>query len=123
MPPIFIPLVALALLGPDEPSTALPGFDTGPQAAIRELQPFTPPGQRCRDGAAPANEQPSRQPRLERQPATPDAGPIIYAVDLRVDGCSVILVKGARIFQPQIERPFNGMQLSPEEIKEALRRR
>lgn len=85
-----LPLAALTLLN----ATAAPPPPSEPEVAMRVVQPFTPPGSQCRDNALPTNDNPDRQPRFEREPATPDSGQIIYAVDRRIDGCSVIVVKG-----------------------------
>jgi hypothetical protein len=91
MQPIILPLATLALMGAaDQPATPPPADE---QVAFPEFTSFAPPGKRCPDGALPTNEQQARQPRFEREPATPGQGQIIYAVDRRIEGCSVILVK------------------------------
>jgi hypothetical protein len=47
----------------------------------------------CRDRITTAREE-LGQPRLERQPASPDKPLLIYAVDKRVGGCSVMVMHG-----------------------------
>lgn len=118
MNPIILPLAAIVLLGAED-NVAPPRFSE-PQAVIREIRPYSQPGKQCRDSALPTDSNPSQQPRLEREPATPGDGSIIYAVDRRVDGCSVVLVKNNFRLQ-LIKRPFG--KLSPEEIEEIKRRR
>jgi hypothetical protein len=88
---IALPLALVLSSATDVPSP--PASAGEPQAAIRELQPGDISGGQCRDGNLPAGENPNSQPRFERGPASPDMSQIIYAVDWRVDGCSVILTK------------------------------
>lgn len=90
---IALPL-ALNLLGvTDAPLPTPPASAGEPQAAIHELQLGDLARGQCRDSNLPTGDNPGRQPRFEREPASPDMGQIIYAVDWQVDGCSVILVK------------------------------
>jgi len=117
MQPIVMPLVALALMASVDTPAPESGAIAGPEATIREISPFVPPGKQCRDGATPTNDRVGRQPRLERGPATPGMGQTIYAVDRRVDGCPVILVKGASV------QPLGGTQLSPEDREQIKPRR
>jgi hypothetical protein len=117
MNPFAIPL-AFVILGATDvpPSLAMPSPDE-PLAAMREFQPGDAEGRQCRDGNLPAVDSPNRQPRFERGPATPESGQIIYAVDRRIDGCSVILVKSDTTRQLR-ERPFGRLILSPMRPKE-----
>lgn len=99
----ILPLAALTLLNAAD-APAPPPPPAVPEAVIIELRPFVPPGAQCRDNASPTNDEPARQPRFEREPATQDSSQIIYAVERRIDGCSVILVKGAtRTIRPLLE--------------------
>ena len=107
MQPIAMPLVTLALLASVDAPAPKPRAAAGPDAIMREFRPFVAPGNHCRDDASPANGGHGEEPRLERGPATPDMGQTIYAVDRRVDGCAVILVKSTGV------HPLGRMQLSP----------
>jgi hypothetical protein len=88
---IALPLALVLSSATDLPSP--PASADEPRAVIRELQPGDFSGGRCREGNLPTSENPNSQPRFERGPASPDMGQIIFAVDWRVDGCSVILAK------------------------------
>lgn len=105
-----LPLSALILLNAAD-APAQPPLPAVPEAVIIELQPFEPPAAACQDNATPTKNEPARQPRFEREPAMPDSGQIIYAVDRRIDGCSVILVKGAaRTVRPLPEQSDDPLQ-------------
>jgi hypothetical protein len=113
MQTIMLPLAGIVVL-------AATGEPTLPRLAEttetgRDFSVLAPPGEQCRDAPVPTSEKLTRQPRFERGPATPDEGQIIYAVDRRINGCSVVLVMSPVI------RPNGEMQLSPEEI-EAIKR-
>lgn len=114
---IALPLAFVLLGATDAPLYPPQAYFDEPLAAMRELQPDFLAGEQCRSRNLPTNDNPGRQPRLERGPAMPDMGQIIYAVDRRVDGCSVVLVKGNSI------RPFGQIQLTPEELSEIISRR
>ena len=119
---IVLPLT-LTLLGATVAPEPSPQANSGePRSAMPELQPDFQSSERCRDRNLPAGDIPGRQPRLERGPATPEMGQIIYAVDRRIDGCSVVLVKSDLVQQLR-ERPLSRMRLSPEEIAEIKRGR
>ena len=81
-----------------------------PRSAMLELNPNLFAGSGCRDANLPAGDNLDQQPRFDRGPATPGSGQIIYAVDHRVNGCSVIVVKSTRI------APSQGMRLSPQQM-------
>ncbi len=117
MHPFAIPL-AFVILGATDvsPSFAPPARDE-PLAAMREFRPGDAGVRRCNDGNLPAGDRSSGQPRLERGPATADMGQYIYALDRRLDGCSVILAMNSGI------KPRGEMKLSPEEMAEFLGRR
>jgi hypothetical protein len=101
-----LPLVALALLNAADAPAPAP-TPSQPQTAIREFQPEAPLGKQCRDQSLPTKEEPARQPRLEREPATPGVGQIIYAVERRIDGCSVVVVKYDSADTQGSQRPFS----------------
>lgn len=48
----------------------------------------------CRDRISKARELFGKSPLLNREPASPDKPYLIYAVDRRQDGCSVMVMKG-----------------------------
>lgn len=117
---LALPLV-IALLGASDapPSPPSPPHEA-PLAALRELRPDFLAGNRCGEGNLPTADNPGRQPRLERGPATAEMGQLIYAVDRRIDGCSVVMVKSAGL---PAGRPFGRIRLTPEQEAEFLRKR
>ncbi len=117
MHPFAIPLAFFALAAADvPPDFALPSVD-GPISAMPELRPDFLAGDKCRDKNLPAAGQSGQQPRFERGPATADMGQYLYAVDRRVDGCSVILAMSPS------PRGFDQLKLSPEQKAELFGRR
>lgn len=117
MHPFSLPLALFALGAPDVPSDlALPSADE-PISAMPELRPDFLAGDKCRDKNLPTADNSAQRPRFERGPATADMGQYIYAVDRRVDGCSVTLAMNPGI------QPRGEMKLSPEEMAELLRKR
>jgi hypothetical protein len=48
----------------------------------------------CGDTVTQAREHDGKPPLLEREPASPDKPHLIYAVDKRLDGCAVMVMKG-----------------------------
>lgn len=114
---IALPLV-IALLGSgDAPPAPQPITSAAPEAAGRELRPDFLAGPKCRDAKLPTADNPGQQPRFERGPATADMGQYIYAVDRRIDGCSVVLAMSPSL-QPRVQ-----LKLSPEEMAEIRGRR
>ncbi|QDH34898.1 hypothetical protein [Porphyrobacter sp. YT40] len=109
----------LALLGADDaPRSAAEASDTQTRATMREWQPENfVSGNKCRDSNLPTADNPGQQPRLERGPATPGMGQYLYAVDRRIDGCSVVLA-----MSPGIQLRGQ-MEITPEEMAELLRKR
>lgn len=89
---IVFPLAALASVTAAAERTPPP--PSGPDAAIRELRPFEPSEQQCRDRITVAREAAGKPPLLEREPASPEKPYHIYAVDKRVDGCAVMVMHG-----------------------------
>ena len=117
---LALPLV-IALLGASEAPPSPPSIsDEAPLAALRELRPDFLTGNKCDGNALPTADNPGRQPRFERAPATAEMGQLIYAVDRRIDGCSVIMVKSAGL---PAGRPFGPIRLSPEQEAEFRRKR
>jgi hypothetical protein len=114
---IALPL-AIALLGASDAPAHPPSTpDEAPLAAGRELRPDFLGGNKCRDTKLPTVDNPGRQPRFERGPATADMGRYIYAVDRRIDGCSVVLAMSPSI------KSRGEMRLTPEELAEIRGRR
>lgn len=117
MQQIALPLV-VALLGvSDAPPAPQHITVAAPEAAGRELRPDFLAGPKCRDAKLPTADNPGQQPRFERGPATADMGQYLYAVDRRINGCSVVLAMGPSI-QPRVQ-----MKLSPEDMAEIRGRR
>ena len=117
---LALPLV-IALLGASEAPPSPPSIpDEAPLAALRELRPDFQAGNKCSDNKLPTADNPGQQPRFERGPATADMGQLIYAVDRRIDGCSVVLVKSTGL---PASPPFGRIKLSPEQKAELLRKR
>ena len=79
---IVFPLAALASVTAAAERTPPP--PSGPDTAIRELRPFEPSEQQCRDRITVAREAAGKPPLLEREPASPEKPYHIYAVDKRV---------------------------------------
>jgi hypothetical protein len=112
-----LPLV-IALLGSSDARPAPPFIpDDALLAAGRELRPDFLGGNACSDNKLPTVDNPGRQPRLDRGPATADMGQYIYAVDRRIDGCSVVLTMSPSL------KPRGEMKITPEEMAELLRKR
>jgi hypothetical protein len=114
---IALPLVIALLGASDAPRAPQHITIAAPEAAGRELRPDFLGGNKCRDNKLPTVDNPGRQPRFERGPATPDMGQYIYAVDRRIDGCSVVLAMSPSL-QPRAE-----LKLTPEEMAEIRGRR
>ncbi|WP_298466412.1 hypothetical protein [uncultured Erythrobacter sp.] len=64
--------------------------------------------QDCRDRISKAREALGLPPQLDREPASPDKPHLIYAVDRRQDGCSVMVMKGNRDDIRQLPLPPRG---------------
>jgi hypothetical protein len=117
MQQFVLPLV-IALLGASDAPASRPSMpDEAPLAAGWELRPDFMAGDKCRDNKLPTADNPGRQPRFERGPATADMGQYIYAVDRRIDGCSVV-----QAMSPSLQ-PRGQMKITPEEMAEVLGRR
>ena len=111
MHPLTIPLAFSLGTADVPPDFALPSVDE-PISAMPELRPDFLAGDKCRDKNLPAAGNSGQQSRFERGPATADMGQHIYAVDRRVDGCSVILAMNSGI------QHRGEMKPSPEEMAE-----
>lgn len=120
MPPFALPLAIILLGMPEVPSTPAPSPLKEPLAAMRELRPDFLAGEKCRDSNLPIAGKPGQQPRLDRRPATEDKAQAIYAVDRRIDGCSVVLAIGNPL---PPTRPFHRIELTPEQKAELARKR
>ncbi len=117
MQQFVLPLVIALLGASDAPPAPQPIIIAAPEAAGRELRPDFMAGPKCRDAKLPTADNPGQQPRFERGPATADMGQYIYAVDRRIDGCSVVLAMSPSL------KPRGGMKITPEEMAEVLGRR
>ncbi len=62
----------------------------------------------CRDRISKAREALGLPPQLNREPASPDKPHLIYAVDRRQDGCSVMVMKDNRDDIRQLPLPPRG---------------
>lgn len=105
-----LPLVIALLGASDAPPSPQHIIIASPEAAGRELRPDFLSGPKCRDDKLPTADNPGRQPRFERGPATADMGQYVYAVDRRIDGCSVVLA-----MTPSI-KPRGEVKLKPEDM-------
>ena len=95
---IVLPLCFVALTGavpapPAGPGTSamMPGYTVPPrswQSADEALA-----ARNCRDRIQQVRDA-SGQPALDKTPAAPGEGYLINAVDMRVDGCAVMQMKG-----------------------------
>lgn len=94
MQPIALPLAALALMGAADLPSATPAPVAVPEATMRELSPPKPSDEQCRDSVTRARQDAGKPPLLDRGPASPDRPYLTYAVDKRVDGCSVMVMVG-----------------------------
>lgn len=112
-----LPLVIALLGATDTPPAPQPITIAAPEAAGRELRPDFAAGNTCRDEKLPTADNPGRQPRFERGPATADMGQYIYAVDRRIDGCSVVLAMTPNL-QPRVQ-----LKLTTEDMAEIGGRR
>ncbi|MHA7818305.1 MAG: hypothetical protein ACX930_01525 [Erythrobacter sp.] len=107
---LFVPAVALILVGAGEPpQSALdnPVYEA-PQERWETVedaqgQPSvlipgreTNDTESCTDAITEAREATDQPPLLEREPASPDRPLAIYAVDRKQDGCSVMVMMGNR---------------------------
>lgn len=99
IPAILLPASVMAMNGPTEPQAAPPSLSLDmpayemPAERWQTVDDANPSPEQCRDRIHRAREA-SGQPQLDQNPATPDSPPIIWAVDRRVEGCSVMVVKG-----------------------------
>lgn len=89
----------VAALEPPAPPQALgmPGY-AEPAREWRDLEEAAPDrgtarGDECRDRIRQAREE-LGQPELQREPADADKPLLIWAVDRRLDGCGVMVMKG-----------------------------
>ena len=90
---VIVPLIALLLATGAAAPPALPPQQPQARPSIRELQ--TPPGPServCRDRIQQVRDD-RGLPRLDRDNARPDEGLLIAAVDKRIDGCSVLVMR------------------------------
>lgn len=111
-----LPLVVALLGASDAPPAPPRAYDGQPLATMREWRPEDfMAGSKCRDSNLPAAGNPGGQPLFERGPATADMGQYIYAVDRRIDGCSVVMVMSEA---PPPDLPFGRIRISPEQKAE-----
>lgn len=106
-----LPLVAVAASAEDtvlktplnNPASSIPAKpwisieDTKERVAIETVERVRPDAindQNCRDKISNARQLLGQPPLLNREPASPTNPHLIYAVDRRQDGCSVMVMKG-----------------------------
>jgi hypothetical protein len=78
----------------------MPSYED-PAAQWRDLEDVRPSPEECRDRIRQARAA-AGQPRIERDTADPEEPLMIWAVDRREHGCSVLVVKG----EPEDIRPI-----------------
>ena len=95
---IILPLCFVALTGavpapevPQGKSAMMPAYTVPPQRWASVDEALAP--QNCRDRIQQVRDA-SGQPVLDKTPATEGEGYLINAVDMRVDGCAVLQMKG-----------------------------
>ena len=95
---IILPLCFVALVGavpppevPQGKSAMMPAYTVPPERWSSLDKALTP--QNCRDRIQQVRDA-SGQPKLDKTPATAGEGYLINAVDMRVDGCAVMQMKG-----------------------------
>jgi len=111
---VLLPLSALALVGAagPVPPAAKPAGSLAP--AMREIEPFEPSPEYCRDRITQTREAAGKPPLLDRGPASPDKPHRIYAVDKRIDGCAVMVMHGdVNDVRPLPERPKDAGSVIP----------
>lgn len=94
---LFLLPAAIALIGasdmPAPPVTDAPS--PSPRSSeIARTEPAAPDREQCRDTITLAREAAGQPPLLDRRPASAENPYLIYAVDKRVDGCAVMVMKG-----------------------------
>lgn len=107
---IALALPAAALAGEEPRDTGqasaqaqsldMPGYDEPPRK-WESVEDANSTPEECRDRIHQVREA-NGQPALDREPADPDEGVLIWAVDRREAGCSVMVVKG----DPEDIRPL-----------------
>lgn len=83
------------------------------QISIDETNLISPSRAECRDRITKARELLGQPPLLDREPASPANPHMIYAVDRRQDGCSVMVMKGNPSDIRQLPLPMEGNPLMP----------
>jgi len=99
---LLVPFAALALIGAADEETesdATPPENTlAPTADLKAKNRLVTTDQvrglDCRDRISQARTALGKAPLLDRETASPDRPHLIYAVDRRQDGCSVMVMKG-----------------------------
>jgi hypothetical protein len=108
-----VPLALFALTG-ETPADPVPPFTS--EAVTPLWQPYVGNAQRCRELDLPANTYRGNPPVLDRGPASPGEGQLIYAVDHRINGCSVIVAAGMADIRRLLERVERRPDFTPEEL-------
>lgn len=95
---MILPLCLVAFTGavpapqvPPAGSMMMPGYTVPPRSWKSVDEALA--SQNCRDRIQQVRDA-SGQPSLDRTPAAPNEGYLINAVDMRVDGCAVMQMKG-----------------------------
>lgn len=85
---VLLPLSAFALLGAAEPDPP----KAGPALRSPEIDVISPSPEQCRDRITNARDATGKPRLLDRAPASPDKPYRIYAVDKRINGCTVMVM-------------------------------
>lgn len=83
------------------------------QIMIDERSLISPSRAECQDRITKARELLGEPPLFDREPASPANPHLIYAVDRRQDGCSVMVMKGNPSDIRQLPLPMDGNPLMP----------
>jgi hypothetical protein len=87
---LILGIATVTLIAADEPqATEGQRVQTTPEVKLSARSP-----EFCRDRITMAREAAGQPPLLDREPASPDKPHRIYAVDKRIDGCSVMVAMG-----------------------------
>ncbi len=96
-----------------EPPSSIARMLADGEISLGEINLIGPSSEECRDRITRAREAFGKPPMLEREPASPDKPHLIYAVDRRQDGCSVMVMKGDPDDIRQLPGKMEGSLLIP----------
>ncbi len=117
--PLALPLDNPAYSEPAKPWKSLK--DAQQRVVIDRLRSIRMPtlsDEDCRDRISKVRQLLGKSPLLKREPASPDKPLLIYAVDRRQGGCSVMVMKGDPDDIRQLPLEMDGSPLIPAEKSE-----